>query len=132
MFVAVRAQDRAALSPAGLHEDAERLERLIVKDYQNEAKTYREKLMQNHRVRKRIDDLQEASRKLVRRLAAAWATICACALPPPSAAAHTPGRHPWMAPLRPPMQLHIYEDEDGSRREEIADLGAASQAQLYT
>lgn len=39
------------------HEDLERLERVNVKDYKQEAKTQKEKLqlqlMQNHRVRKR-------------------------------------------------------------------------------
>ncbi|KAF8066290.1 hypothetical protein HT031_002613 [Scenedesmus sp. PABB004] len=51
----------------GLHEELERLERVIVKDYkEQEAKTHREKLLQNHRVRKRIDEMQEVARKLVR------------------------------------------------------------------
>mmetsp|Transcript_40482 Transcript_40482/g.89949 ORF Transcript_40482/g.89949 Transcript_40482/m.89949 type:complete len:508 (-) Transcript_40482:699-2222(-) len=49
-----------------LHEDMERLERLIVKDFKQETKTHKEKLMQNHRVRKRLDVMQEAARKLVR------------------------------------------------------------------
>ena len=51
----------------GLHEDAERLERLIVRDYrQEDVKGHREKLMQNHRVRARLDKIQEVSRKLLR------------------------------------------------------------------
>lgn len=50
---------------SGLHEDLERLERVIVKDYKQEAKTHKDKLMQNHRVRKRIDEMQEIARKLV-------------------------------------------------------------------
>lgn len=50
-----------------LHEDAERLERLIVKDYRQEGvKGHRERLMQNHRVRSRLDRIQEASAKLAR------------------------------------------------------------------
>lgn len=48
-----------------LHEDVERLERIIVKDYKQEAKTHKEKLMQSHRVRKRIDEMQQIARKLV-------------------------------------------------------------------
>lgn len=51
---------------AGLHEDLERLERVIVKDYKQDAKTHKEKLMQNHRVRKRIDEMQIIANKLVR------------------------------------------------------------------
>ncbi|KAI8468016.1 MAG: splicing factor 3a, subunit 3 [Monoraphidium minutum] len=51
----------------GLHEDAERLERLIVKDYRQEGvKGHREKLMQNHRVRSRLDRVQDVSARLLR------------------------------------------------------------------
>jgi hypothetical protein len=50
---------------AALHEDLERLERVIVKDYKQDARTHKEKLMQNHRVRKRLDQMQETARKLV-------------------------------------------------------------------
>jgi hypothetical protein len=50
---------------AGLHEDLERLERIIVKDYKQEAKGHKEKLQQNHRVRKRMDEMQGIARKLV-------------------------------------------------------------------
>lgn len=50
-----------------LHEDSERLERLIVKDYrQGDVKGHRDKMMQNHRVRRRLDQIQEVSRKLLR------------------------------------------------------------------
>jgi splicing factor 3A subunit 3 len=49
----------------GLHEDLERLERIIVKDYKQEAKGHKEKLQQNHRVRKRMDEMQQIARKLV-------------------------------------------------------------------
>lgn len=51
---------------SGLHEDLEQLERVIVKDYQQDAKSHKEKLMQNHRVRKRIDEMQDTAHKLVR------------------------------------------------------------------
>ena len=48
-------------------KDAERLERLIVKDYRQEGvKGHRAKLMQNHRVRDRLDRIQGASAKLLR------------------------------------------------------------------
>lgn len=50
----------------GLHEDLEQLERVIVKDYQQDAKSHKEKLMQNHRVRKRIDEMQEVANKLLK------------------------------------------------------------------
>lgn len=50
-----------------LHEDVERLERLIVKDYrQDDVRGHRAKLMQNHRVRSRLDRIQEASARLLR------------------------------------------------------------------
>jgi hypothetical protein len=53
--------------PPGLHEDVERLERLIVKDYrQDDVRGHRDKLMQNHRVRARLDGIQAASSKLLR------------------------------------------------------------------
>lgn len=39
---------------------------MIVKDYKQDAKSHQEKLMQNHRVRKRIDDMQTIANKLVR------------------------------------------------------------------
>eukprot|EP00955_Chlamydomonas_euryale_P082538 363740-Chlamydomonas_euryale.AAC.1 len=45
----------------------ERMERVIVKDFKREdIKTYVDKLQQNHRVRKRLDTMHEAARKLVR------------------------------------------------------------------
>lgn len=47
------------------HEDMERLERLIVKEFENEPKTHKEKLMQSHRVRLMLDLMQERARKLV-------------------------------------------------------------------
>lgn len=55
----------AYLLHAALHEDLERLERIIVKDFKQEVRTYKEKLVQNHRVRKRLDAMNTASNKLV-------------------------------------------------------------------
>jgi hypothetical protein len=43
----------------------ERFERIIVKDLKQESKSHKDKLMQSHRVKKRLDQIQEASRKLV-------------------------------------------------------------------
>jgi hypothetical protein len=50
------------------HEDMERLERLIVKDFTNEPTTHKEKLMQGHRVRQLLGTLQDRAQKLVREL----------------------------------------------------------------
>lgn len=47
------------------HEDAERLERLIVKDLQKEPASSRERLFQNHRVRNMIDTITSTTQKLV-------------------------------------------------------------------
>lgn len=52
------------LAPA-LHEDVERLERLIVLDFKGETKTHKERLAQNHRVRRRLDAMQGGAKKLV-------------------------------------------------------------------
>lgn len=49
------------------HEDIERLERLIVKEFRNEAKTHKDKLLQSHRVRQMLESLQERAAKLVSR-----------------------------------------------------------------
>jgi splicing factor 3A subunit 3 len=48
------------------HEDMERLERLIVKNFKGEAKSHKDKLMQGHRVRQMLESLQERATKLVR------------------------------------------------------------------
>ena len=50
---------------AGAHEELEHLERLIVKDFRNELKGHKERLHQNHRVRTRLDAMQEQAKKLV-------------------------------------------------------------------
>ena len=55
---------------AAAHEECERLERIIVKDFDQDLKGHREKLAQGHRVRKRLDELQALSTKLVRGTAA--------------------------------------------------------------
>ena len=48
-----------------MHEDCERLERLVVADFKNDVKGHREKLAQGHRVRRMLDQLQAQSGKLV-------------------------------------------------------------------
>lgn len=55
-----------AYSFAAAHEEIERLERLIVKDFKNDVKGHREKLAQGHRVRKMLDEIQAQSQRLVR------------------------------------------------------------------
>ncbi|GLC47372.1 hypothetical protein PLESTM_002065900 [Pleodorina starrii] len=54
------------LEQTPLHEDMERHERIIVKDLKQDAKSHKDKLMQSHRVRKRLDQIQDAARKLMR------------------------------------------------------------------
>lgn len=53
--------------PAGLQEDNERLVAAIVRDYQKDVKSHKEKLAQNHRVKKALDSLQLQSERLVSR-----------------------------------------------------------------
>lgn len=57
---------------AGLHEDNERLVAAIVRDYQKDAKSHKEKLAQNHRVKKALDTLQLQSERLVRPFDDRW------------------------------------------------------------
>ncbi|KAE8717474.1 OBP3-responsive protein 1 isoform 1 [Hibiscus syriacus] len=47
------------------HEDVERLERLIVKDLQNDPPTSKDRLYQSHRVRNNIDTIIATTEKLV-------------------------------------------------------------------
>lgn len=49
----------------GAHEEVERLERLIVKDLQNEPETSKDRLFQSHRVRHMIDTITATTEKLV-------------------------------------------------------------------
>lgn len=50
---------------AGL-EERERLERLIVRDFKNDAKGHKERLNQGHRVKGMLDQLQGQADRLVR------------------------------------------------------------------
>ena len=47
------------------HEEVERLERLIVKDLQNEPTSNKDRLFQSHRVRNMIDTIISTTDKLV-------------------------------------------------------------------
>eukprot|EP00249_Psilotum_nudum_P015382 c25297_g1_i3 orf=216-1733(+) len=47
------------------HEEVERLERLVVKDLQTEAKSHKERLHQNHRVRNMIDGIMASTSRLI-------------------------------------------------------------------
>lgn len=47
------------------HEEVERLERLIVKDLQNEPTSNKDRLFQSHRVRNMIDTITSTTEKLV-------------------------------------------------------------------
>lgn len=47
------------------HEEVERLERLIVKELQNEPSSTKDRLLQSHRVRNMIDTILSSTDKLV-------------------------------------------------------------------
>nr|XP_011469280.1 PREDICTED: splicing factor 3A subunit 3-like isoform X2 [Fragaria vesca subsp. vesca] len=49
----------------GAHEEVERLERLIVKDFQNEPTSSKERLAQSHRVRHMIDTISSTAQRLI-------------------------------------------------------------------
>lgn len=86
---------------SALHEEIERLERAIVADYKIGAKGHKDKMQQNHRVRRMVDMMQNDANKLVRGLLRA--------IHLKHVVSH---RH----------QLRIYEDKDGARKEDIAAL----------
>lgn len=47
------------------HDDIERAERLVAKDLKRSMTRYKDRLQQDHRVNRFIDDVQDKSRKLV-------------------------------------------------------------------
>ena len=61
----------------GAHEECERLERLIVRDFRSDAKGHAERLAQGHRVRKMLDQVQAQAEKLVRPMALRWCCLSA-------------------------------------------------------
>lgn len=65
-----------------MHEDMEKMERVIVADFHQEVKTHRERLAQSHRVHTCLLTVSDRATKL----------------------------------------LKIYEDKDGLRRDEIANM----------
>lgn len=48
------------------HEEVERLERAIVGDFKTEAVTHKERLLQNHRVNRMLDEMVKKTKRLVR------------------------------------------------------------------
>ena len=89
-----------------------------MKDFRNEARTHREKLMQNHRVRLALDSMQAQANRLVR-------------TPPPPQHGKRTRPSPsllctrsalWLIIGANFLQIHMYEDKDGSRKEDIAAL----------
>jgi splicing factor 3A subunit 3 len=48
------------------HEECERLERAIVTDFKSEAVTHKERLLQNHRVNRMLDEMVTKTKRLVR------------------------------------------------------------------
>ena len=115
----IRSQARIKLLAllAAAHEECERLERIIVKDFDQDVKGHREKLAQGQRVRRRLDELQALSTKLVwlphpRTHAFAFMSVflrILCTSYLCSRTIHL-------------VQERIYADEDGARKEEIALL----------
>lgn len=83
---------------SALHEEMERLERAIVADYKIGAKGHKDKMQQNHRVKRMVDMMQHDANKLV---------CCN---------SRTLTQHPCVT------QLRIYEDKDGARKEDINAL----------
>ena len=61
---------------AAAHEECERLQRQIVRDFKSDVKGHREKLAQGHRVRKMLNELQVQSQRLVRGCAQGSAILC--------------------------------------------------------
>ena len=63
------------LAGTGAHEECERLERLIVRDFRSDAKGHAERLAQGHRVRKMLDQVQAQAEKLVRSTRLQWCLL---------------------------------------------------------
>ena len=49
-----------------MHEEVERLERAIVSDFKTEAVTHKERLLQNHRVNRMLDEMVTKTKRMVR------------------------------------------------------------------
>jgi hypothetical protein len=99
------------------HEEIERLERLIVKDFQSEAKSHKEKLYQNHRVKQALESMQAQAERLVGPYDCGilqHASEDACSM--------RCCRRVLQRARLYALQLQVYEDADGSRKEEITSL----------
>jgi splicing factor 3A subunit 3 len=97
------------------HEDIERAERLVAKDLKRSMTRYKDRLQQDHRVHRFVEDIQEKSRKLVRFW---WKSV------------HTrlPGQHSTLICIsHTHLQIKLYEDDEGVRRQEIEKLGGNNQ-----
>lgn len=62
------------------HEEVERLERAIVADFKTEAVTHKERLLQNHRVNRMLDEMVTKTKRLVRRVVE-FHPLLRCAIP---------------------------------------------------
>lgn len=102
--------------------------RLIVKDFATQpAATHKDKLLQSHRVRGMLDGIQDRSAKLVRNECVARGTGRQAG----ATKGHSGSKLAWWllqavkSPSARPgllVQIRIYQDEDGARKEEIAQL----------
>ena len=123
----VRAKFTGRWMIAANHEEAEQLERAIVKDFRNDLKGHKERLQQSHRVRNMLEIMQERAKKLV----GSAKVMHTCSM----LNAGTTCNQTWTN-LRPKqivfrchpqtlcsnVQEEVYKDEDSSRKDDIASL----------
>jgi len=94
------------------HEEVERLERLIVKDLQNEPANNKDRLFQSHRVRNMIENIIASTEKLVILLSLSHQLSL------------MEGNYNYNKCLILIFfQVEVYEDRDNARKDEIAALG---------
>ena len=99
------------------HEEVERLERLIVKDLQNEPASGKDRLFQSHRVRNMIDQVNATTLKLVYLPSSPLSVF-------PITVLIAEVFFRFLAnQTRVLWQVEIYEDKDSARKDEIAALG---------
>lgn len=95
------------------HEDVERLERLIVKDLQNEPPSNKDRLFQSHRVRQMIDTIIATTEKLVIILPFILHSYIFI----------SDSKYWNFEGDCEQFQVEVYEDKDNARKDEIAALG---------
>lgn len=101
------------------HEDIEMDERLVAKDLKRSMTRYKDRLQQDHRVHRFVEDIQEKSRKLVRNgfstysLNLKYCSSCRALI------------------SRAHVQIKLYEDDEGVRRTEIEQLGGKNQLSSF-